>query len=314
MKVITLVIPVYQNEGELHNTYNSILEKFKTDLSSYDYQFIFVEDGSRDNSFNELLEIRNQDSKVTVIKLSRNFGQFSAINAGVHHATGEMVVVISADLQEPPELIVQFVREYENGHDVIIGERAGRHDNFIKNLTSRLYFRLMRVSNPLIPVGGFDCYLLSKKAYEAYKQLRDKIRIHHYDIVWLGFKVKFIQYVRRKREIGKSQYTFNKQLKGALNGIMNSSIWPIRLMSILGIIVSLLGFIYASMIVYGFFFKERPPQGFAPIMITLLMIGGMIMFMLGVIGEYIWRIYYESKGRPLYLIDEVFEDKTEQND
>ncbi len=305
--LISIVLPVFRNEGELHHTYRKLREILISDLPRYTYEFIFIEDGSDDNSLGELLEIREADKRVVIIKLSRNFGQFAAINAGIQRAKGDLVMVISADLQDPPELLAKFVKAHEEGYEVMIAERVGRNDSALTNVTSRFYFSLLRISNPRIPKGGFDCFMLTRKAADAYRQLQDCIRIHHVDIPWLGFNVTHIPYERLARVVGRSQYTFNKRIVGALNGIMNSSVWPIRLISLAGIGISFLGFVYAAMIVHAYFFRSLPFTGYAPIMVVLLLLCGVIIFMLGIIGEYLWRAYYETKRRPLYLIDEVYD-------
>ncbi len=312
-RLVSLVLPVFRNEGELHRTYHKLREILIRDLPRYRYEFIFIEDGSDDNSLDELLEIQESDECVSIIKLSRNFGQFAAINAGIRRARGDLVMVISADLQDPPELLARFVQAYEQGFEVMIAERIRRNDTILTNLTSRIYFGLLRISNPRVPKGGFDCFMLTRKTADAYRQLDDRIRIHHVDIPWLGFKVTYIPYERLARTVGKSQYTFNKRFVGGLNGILNSSVWPIRLISLAGISISSLGFIYAAMIVHAYFFRSLPFTGYAPIMITLLILCGVIIFMLGIIGEYLWRAYYETKRRPLYLIDEIYESRTDKN-
>ena len=210
MSKISIVIPVFMNEGELHNTYRELHRVLTNDLLAYDYEFIFVDDGSRDNSLGELMEIQAADTKVTVIKLSRNFGQFAAINCGVHHITGDLLRVISADSQEPPELLSKFAKKVQEGHDVVIAERISRDDSMFRNIASRIYYGLLRIENPEIPLGGFDCFMLTRPAVDAYLLLKDKMRVHQVDITWLGFKKTFIPYERRKRTVGKSEWNFRK--------------------------------------------------------------------------------------------------------
>lgn len=301
------------NEGELHKTYSELHRVMINDLPEYDYEFIFVDDGSRDNSLGELMEIQAEDTKVTVIKLSRNFGQFAAINCGARHITGDLLMVISADLQDPPELLSEFTKKVQEGYDVVIAERIARNDSMFRNMASRIYYGLLRIENPEIPIGGFDCFMLTRPAVDAYLQLKDIIRIHQIDITWVGFKRTFIPYERRRRIVGKSQWNLRKMIFGAFNGILNSSIWPIRFMMLIGFIVSLLGFIFAGMILRGYFLERVKPQGFTAIMMTMLIIGGITIFMLGIIGEYIWRIYIEAKGRPLYIVEKIISSKKKQS-
>lgn len=297
------------NEGELHKTYSELHRVMTNDLPEYDYEFIFVDDGSRDNSLGELMEIQAADTKVKVIKLSRNFGQFAAINCGVHHITGDLLMVISADSQEPPELLSEFTKKVQEGYDVVIAERIARSDSIFRNIVSRIYYGLLRIENPEIPIGGFDCFMLTRPAVDAYLQLKDLVRVHQVDITWLGFKKTFIPYERRRRSEDKSEYNFSKLIVTAFNGILNSSIWPIRFIMLFGVIVSISGFIFAGMILRGYLLEKVKPQGWTAIMMTMLIIGGVTIVMLGVIGEYIWRIYYEAKGRPLYIVDKIISSK-----
>ena len=301
------------NEGELHKTYSELHRVMTNDLPEYDYEFIFVDDGSRDNSLGELMEIQAEDNKVKVIKLSRNFGQFAAINCGVRHITGDLLMVISADSQDPPELLSEFTKKVQEGYDVVIAERIARSDSILRNIASRIYYGLLRIENPEIPIGGFDCFMLTRPAVDAYLQLKDLIRVHQVDITWLGFKKTFIPYERRRRSEDKSEYNFSKLIVTAFNGILNSSIWPIRFIMLFGVIVSISGFIFSGMILRGYLLEKVKPQGWTAIMMTMLIIGGVTIVMLGVIGEYIWRIYYEAKGRPLYIVEKIISSKKKQS-
>ena len=305
MKVISIVIAVYKNEGELNNTYQSIKNTILESLPAYDYEFIFTDDGSDDNSFNELMEIRSKDKKVKVQRFSKNFGQFAAINAGMHKAQGDLIVNIAADLQDPPEMIVKMVKEIENGAEIVIANRQSRNDTFLQNITSRVHWKLMRISNPNFPKGGFDFWMFNKKALEAYKMFNDRVRSNQVDVLSIGFKTLIIPYERRKREIGKSQYNFKKRIIIAINQVLNISYWPLRLASAFGFLFTISGFLYALRIAYSYFVHDKYPfEGWAPLMIMQLVIGGIIIIMLGIIGEYLWRIFYETKQRPLYFIKE----------
>lgn len=304
MKLISFVIPVYRNEKALTITYNKIKELLNNNLRNYNYEFVFVDDGSDDNSLNELLELRQHDANVKVIEFSRNFGQMAAIVAGLREAKGDAIVNMSADLQDPVELIKEMVEAWENAAEIVIGFRIGREDSLAANLSSKAFYSLMNLSLPNLPRGGFDYVLLGRKAVDAYNKLQERNRFYQGDILWLGFPVKFIPYQRIKRTIGKSQWTFSKKLKSFIDSILVVSYWPIRLMTIMGLIVSFLGFLYALVITFNRFNNNTPFTGWAPIMILILVIGGIIMMMLGVIGEYLWRIYDETRGRPMYIINE----------
>ncbi len=311
MPMISVVIPVFRNEGSLIPSYEQIHKVIREGLPEYDYEFLFTDDGSDDNSFNELMQIRARDPKVTVIKFSRNFGQFSAINAAMHRAKGDVAVCISADLQDPSEMIAQMARETEKGFDIVLANRVARNDNFIKNITAQVHFKLMRISTPHFPKGGFDFWMVSRKALNAYKQLKDTVRTNQVDLLSLGFKVKQLPYERKVRPFGKSQYNFSRKIKASINQLLSTSYWPLRLASSVGLFFTIVGFAYALFIIYGYFFRSTPFVGWAPIMVVQLIMGGIIISMLGLIGEYLWRIYHETKGRPIYIIDELYSEDSD---
>lgn len=311
MKKLSFVIPVFRNEGSLLLTYQEITGELRRALPEYDYEFLFVNDGSDDGSLKELLGIRQHDSKVKVLDLSRNFGQVQAITAGLHRATGDYVISLSADLQDPVEKIPEMVREAEKGNEIVICHRPQRHDKWKDKLFASLYYQLMRTSRLKIPEGGFDLFLLSKKANAVLCQINESNRYLHADIFWLGFSVKLIPTIRKERTIGKSQYSFWKRVNSLLVGYLNTSYLPIRMMSVIGFGVACSGFLYSIGIVYAYLFHDTPFVGWAPIMIVTLIIGGLIMIMLGIIGEYQWRIYDETKKRPYYIVKDLYEGDVE---
>ncbi|WP_295338784.1 glycosyltransferase family 2 protein [Flavobacterium sp.] len=306
---ISFVIPVFRNEGSIILTYDKLIQLIKTLDAAY--EFIFVDDGSDDNSLNELMELHQNDENVKVLSFSRNFGQVAAVVAGLKQVTGDAVINMSADLQEPIELIADMVSKWKAGNEIVIGHRIDREDSFIANKASALFYSLMKYVNPKMPKGGFDFVLLDKKAVAVLNQIDERNRFFQGDILWMGFNVAFIPYNRLKRTIGKSQWTLSKKLKYFIDGLLNTSYIPIRLMSLLGIIFSILGFIYAFVIAYNRFINNTPFNGWAPIMILILIVGGLIMLMLGIIGEYVWRTYDETRKRPLYIIkDKFIKDET----
>jgi len=305
---ISVLIPVFRNYGSIIPSYKTILAKLKEYDSEIQYQFVFVDDGSDDNSYEELVGLKKLDPRnVIVIKLSRNFGQFSALNAGVAKVSGDLVVSISADQQDPPSIVLEMYKKVLEGYDVVLAQRTARNDSLIKNLTAKLHVKLIRISTPSYPSGGFDCWSMSRKAINAYLKFSDTIRTNQIDILNIGFKRTTIQYERRKREIGISQYNFKKRMRVSLNQILATSSWPLRMVSIIGFLMTFLGFGFGARVFYSYFAKGTPFQGYTPIILLQLIIGGIIMIMLGVIGEYQWRIYFEAKRRPLYLIDEILD-------
>jgi len=306
MKRISFVIPVFRNERAVTMTYRQIRQVLAGDLPQYAYEVVFIDDGSDDGSLDELLAIRRDDENVRVVSFTRNFGQMAAILAGFKQAAGDLLIQLSADLQDPISLVPQMVAEYERGSEVVACHREHREDGVSRQLTSRALYGVLRLSYPQIPAGGFDYILLDRKVVDAFNAVEVRNRFFQGDILWFGFKTTFIPYTRMKREIGTSQYTFAKRLKNSLDAILDSSYLPIRFISLVGVLTAFMGFLYAVDIVYGRLRHNIPFTGWAPIMILILVIGGVLMLMLGIIGEYVWRIYDEVKGKPNYVVRRVY--------
>ena len=304
--IISFVIPVFRNEKAVTITYEKIVAMCHSALPAYDREFVFVDDGSDDGSLNELLAIRQRDATVRIVSFTRNFGQMAAILAGLKTATGDLVLHLSADLQDPVDLIPRLVQQFEAGNEVVVAYRENREDRFTSRLTSRLFYRIIRLSLPEIPSGGFDYVLMARKVVDAFNSIEVRNRFFQGDVLWLGYKTSFVPYTRAKRTYGKSQYTFAKRLKNSLDAILDSSYLPIRFISLVGVLTALSGFLYAIDIVYARIRHDIPATGLAPIMILVLVIGGLLMLMLGIIGEYVWRIYDEVKGKPNYVVRQIY--------
>ena len=268
-------------------THGKIRTIFANAFAQHEYEIIFVDDGSKDGSLQELLSLKEQDSRIKVITFTRNFGQMAALLAGFKEATGDAVVNISADLQDPVELVPQMVEKWQDGSEIVICYRTGRADELLAKLFSRLAYGVMRLSHPQIPPGGFDFVLMDRKVMDAFNAIDVRHRYFQGDLLWTGYRVGFIPYVRLKRTIGKSQYNLGKKLKFFLDAVLDGSYLPIRFISLMGLITSGLGLLYSISIVIAWLRGETPFTGWAPIMIAILLVGGLIMVMLGVIGEYI---------------------------
>jgi dolichol-phosphate mannosyltransferase len=304
MSKISYVIPVYHNQGSIKATWEGIASLFRGPLSRHEYEIIFVNDGSRDRSYEEMQEVAALDQNVRLVNFTRNFGQIPAIIAGYHQASGDAIINISADLQDPIELTVDMINHWGAGSEVVVGYRADREDSLGARFFSYLAYSALRHSNSNIPKGGFDFVLLSRNALDLFLSYKGRNRFFQGDVIWAGLKSTFLPYVRRQRTIGKSQYTFSKKLQLFYDFLLDGSYLPIRMMSLCGTGCALLGAIYALVIAISWAFGLTPFQGWAPIMVAILLIGGAIMIMLGVIGEYLWRILDEIKGKPLYVISE----------
>jgi dolichol-phosphate mannosyltransferase len=305
MKRISFVLPVYRNEHAVTLTYQQIRQVMTADLQRYGYEIVFVDDGSDDGSPAELAAIKAGDEHVRVVTFTRNFGQMAAILAGLKQASGDVIIQLSADLQDPIGLVPQMVAEHERGSEVVACHREHREDPWSRRVTSRALYAILRLSLPQIPAGGFDYILLDRKVVDAFNAVEVRNRFFQGDVLWFGYKTTFIPYTRPKRTIGRSQYTFSKKLKNSIDAILDSSYLPIRFMSLLGVITAFVGFLYAVDIVYGRLRHNIPFTGWAPIMILILVIGGVLMLMLGIIGEYVWRIYDEVKGKPNYVVRQI---------
>ena len=303
---VSIVIAIYNNEGSILKTYENIKTVFSSKLSNHEYEIVLIDDGSKDGSLNESLILRNQDDGVKVITFTRNFGQMAAMLAGFKVATGDAVINISADLQDPIELIPEMVDKWERGAETVICYRTGRSDSFFSRLFSRIAYGVLRISLPEIPPGGFDYVLMDRKVMDAFNEIDVRHRFFQGDLLWTGYRTSFIPYKRLKRAAGKSQYNFGKKLKNFLDAVLDVSYLPIRFISLMGVITSFVGVLYSLSIVISWMRGEMPFLGWAPIMIAILVIGGMIMVMLGVIGEYVWRINEEVRKRPNYIVRDKF--------
>jgi glycosyltransferase involved in cell wall biosynthesis len=303
---ISFVVAVYRNAGAISRTYNKIKALFAQDLPGYDYEFVFVDDGSDDGSLQEILELKQHDDRIKAITFTRNFGQMAAMLAGLKQASGDAVVNISADLQDPAELIPQMVEKWKGGAELVICYRTDRSDTFAAKLFSRFAYGALRLSIPQIPPGGFDFVLMDRTALDEFNSVDVRNRFFQGDLLWTGYRTSFIPYVRLKRTIGKSQYNLGKKLKNFLDAFLDASYLPIRFISLAGLVTSTLGVLYSLTIIYSWIRGETPFAGWAPLMIVTLIVGGLIMVMLGIIGEYIWRIYDEVRKKPNYVIRDKF--------
>ena len=303
---ISIIIPVYFNEGSIKLTYKILKEKILVKLPDFKFEIIFIDDGSRDNSYNEMCELKEHDDNVKLIQFTRNFGQVSAFYAGYEFSKGKGILNLAADLQEPPELIISIIDSYIKKEAMIIaGKRIERDESFYRIKTSQFFYYFMRkLSFSNMPNGGFDIVLLDQKVKDFILDSKESNPFWQGQILWSGYSVKFIPYNRQKREIGKSKWTFTKKMKYLLDGILNYSYTPLRFFSIVGIISFMLGIIYSIVIIISYFIGNSPFKGWAPIMIVILLFSGLQLMMTGLIGEYLWRAFEQTKNRPKYIINE----------
>ncbi len=274
---ISFVVAVYQNEGAITKTHEKIQSVFANELTEYNYEIIFVDDGSKDGSLAEILNLKEHDHRIKAITFTRNFGQMAAMLAGFKEATGDAIINISADLQDPVELIPQMVEKWQESSEIVICYRTDRSDTLFAKIFSRLAYGVLRMSLPQIPPGGFDFVLMDRKVINSFNAIDVRHRFFQGDLLWTGYRTSFIPYVRLKRTIGKSQYNFGKKLKNFLDAVLDASYLPIRFISLVGVITSVLGVLYSITIVFSWLRGETPFSGWAPIMIAILLVGGLII-------------------------------------
>jgi len=308
-KSYSIVIPVYYNEGCLIPLMRSLAKEVFDANTNYNGEVIFVDDGSGDGSLQELRSIQTEfPAIVTVIKLARNFGQAGALLAGYSYAKGDCVITMSADGQEPAEKVSEMLKVFfEENYEIVICARAIREESLYRRITSRAYFYLMRkLAFKNMPEGGFDFWLMSRRAMNVFSRNLDAHPSAQGQVLWMGFRTKVLSCTRRARLAGISQWTFGRKFTAFLDGILGYSFAPIRIMSLVGCLFSLIGFVYAGLIMIDTLLVGNPIKGWAPLMILVLVIGGFQMIMLGLIGEYLWRTLAQVRGRDAYLIDAVY--------
>lgn len=308
--IISIIIPVYCNEESLKELYKFINDEVIIKNENIQFEIIFVDDGSNDNSFKILQDIYCENRpKVKVIKFSRNFGQAAAWSAGLNYCSGNYAVIISADLQDPPELINTMIEiVHNNNSDIVIANREGRDESLFRVITSKIFYSIMRLlSFKNMPLGGFDYFLISRRVINIIVNDKDSNPFIQGKVLYAGFQPVFIPYRRRKRPYGKSKWTFSLKINMLLDAILSYSYLPIRIMSVMGLLISAAGFLYAIIIIISYFHNNVPFPGWAPLMILILVLSGFQMLMLGIIGEYLWRTLDQTRGRFKYIIDKIYE-------
>jgi glycosyltransferase involved in cell wall biosynthesis len=268
-------------------------------------EIIYVNDGSVDNSLAVLRRLRQGDTRIAIVDLSRNFGKEIALTAGLDHANGDAVVLIDADLQDPPELIPELVKYWMDGYDVVYAKRTSREgESFFKNATSYLFYRILNmVSGIRIPVDTGDYRLLSRRAVGSLRQLREQHRFMKGLCAWIGYPQKEVPYRCEPRQAGKTKWNYWRLWNFAIDGITSFSILPLKVASYLGLLIALTGFFYAAFIIYKTLVYGDPVAGFPSLMVAILFLGSIQLITLGIIGEYLGRMFHESKQRPLYFMN-----------
>jgi len=302
--IYSVVVPVYNEELVIKECYKRL--KKVMDSTKEGYEIIFINDGSKDNTLEIGENISNLDPNIKVINFSRNFGHQVAVTTGMDNACGKAIVIIDADLQDAPEVILDMIKKWKEGFDVVYGKRLKRKgETLFKKVTSKAYYRILKIMTTVnIPVDAGDFRLIDRKVCDALKQLPERNRYVRGLVSWVGFKQVAVEYNREERFAGETKYPLKKMIKFASDGITAFSYKPLKFATYLGVGMSMLSFISILIVIYQKIFTGSTIAGWASLVAILLFFNGIILTMLGIIGEYIGRIYDEAKGRPQYIISE----------
>ena len=305
MKKVTIIIPCFNEEEGLDILYERMHDIIRS-LTCYEFQILLIDDGSRDNTLAKMKELHAKDSKVSYLSLSRNFGKENAMLAGLDFAEGDAVILMDADLQDPPELIPLMLKEWEKGYDDVYARRRSRAgETWFKKVSAYWYYRILQKFADIdIPADVGDFRLLDRQAVGALCSLREKQRYTKGLFSWIGFNKKELPFNRDPRAEGSSKMSFLKLLGLAIDGITSFSVAPLRLASILGVLISTAAFAYLLFVVIKTLLFGDPVAGYPSMISIILFMGGIQLVVLGIIGEYVGRIFYEAKGRPDYLVSE----------
>jgi len=304
-QLLTIITPAYNEAANLPLLFQGVRVALVD--GGVDWEWIIIDDHSSDNTFSVIRQLASQDSRVRGCRLARNSGSHTAIVCGLEMARGDCAIVIAADLQDPPEVIPQLLEKWKEGTHVVWAVRANREGERASTLGfARLYYWIMRriIGLKDLPPSGADFFLLDRRVISAFCQFREANVSILALLTWMGFRQESITYDKKARLHGKSGWNFAKKLKLAIDSVTSFSFLPVRLMSVTGFIVALIGFLYAGFIVYRALTNANPVQGWTSLMVIVLIMGGIQMLMMGILGEYLWRTLDETRRRPRYIIED----------
>ena len=314
MKKITIIIPAYNEEESLPFLYER-LEKLINSIENYEFEILFVNDGSKDNTLNLIKEYREKDSRISYVDFSRNFGKETAMIAGLDYAKGDAIIFMDADLQDPPELIPEMIKYWEEGYDDVYAQRKSRAgESFLKKFTSKMYYRVLQMltSGPIQKDTG-DFRLLDRRCVNALKKLRETDRNSKSMFSWIGYKKKAVMYDRDARVAGKTKWNYKKLVNLAIDGITSFTTSPLRISTYIAIPTFLALLVYFIYVIIKCIRLNVAIQAFQAIILLVLFFSGVQILLFGIIGEYLGRIFNASKNRPLYLVNE-YNGKREENE
>jgi len=307
MKKISYIFPIYNESDNIDVLYKTMDKTLKPLSKRYEFEILFVNDGSKDNSLNLLWKLADKDPRIVVLDLSRNFGHQIAVTAGIKEATGDAVIIMDSDLQDPPAVSLELIEKYEEGYDVVYAQRRSRKDTFFKKLTADIFYRtLQRLADIDIPRNTGDFRLISRKVVDELNRYSEHNRFLRGMVSYVGFNQIGVLFDRDERHAGVSKYPLRKMLKLAADGILSFSSTPLKLISRIGYTISVLSIVaIVYVLVIRLFFPAQAVEGWAFTVISIFFVGGVQLTMLGVIGNYVGRIYTEVQGRPLYGISSI---------
>lgn len=314
MDKLSIVVPVYFSEDNLLPLYADVKEKVLEKLPhGWDYELVLVDDGSKDRSYQVMCNLKKIDPKIRLVKLARNFGEHEATLAGLTACTGTCAVRKSADLQEPSEMILEMLEKYRAGAPVVIAARKGRDEPALQTFLSNTYCFLMRkFALKNMPKGGFDSYLIARPVIDVLVSMQEKNTPLTEQILWCGFPMEVIEYIRPKRQIGKSRWTLSKKIKMALDSFLGFSYFPIRFISGVGIVSFLGSFVWLVVLLIQKLVGKITVDGFTTVAALVLLSFGIIMLSIGILGEYMWRMFDATRNRPPYIVER--QDKDEETE
>lgn len=302
---LSIVVPVYNEEKSIRLMYDRLLASVT--VISHNFEIIFVNDGSRDNSFLELLKLSKEDTRIKYINFSRNFGHQIAVTAGLDLSKGDAVVIIDGDLQDPPEVIPEMYAKHKEGFEVVYGQRLKRKgESFFKKITAKYFYRILKkITSVNIPIDTGDFRLIDRKIVNDLKNMPEQNKFLRGQIAWLGYRQTSVFFERDERKFGETGYPFSKMLKFALDGITGFSDVPLQFVTKTGIFISFISFLVILYAIFSHFILERTITGWTSLIISSMFIGGVQLISIGIIGEYISRINKNVQNRPLYIIDQT---------
>lgn len=315
MKKVSILIPAYNEEEVLYTLYDR-LENVMNKLNNYEFEVLLINDGSKDNTLNILKELRKKDDRMCYINLSRNYGKETAMIAGLDYVTGDCCIILDADLQDPPELIEDMLKYWEQGYDDVYAKRKSRAgESFMKKFTSSLFYKTLQKSTRIpIQKNTGDFRLLDRRCVDALRKFRESERYTKGMFSWIGFNKKEILFDRDPRVAGTTKWNYWKLIDLAIEGITSFTTKPLRISSFLGVIISFCAFVYIVIIIARTLIMGEAVKGYPSLMAVILFLGGVQLLSLGIIGEYIGRIFNETKRRPLYFVEEYNGEKIKDFD